>query len=130
MCHGGLPLRECLEAVWDAQSEIEIAALLQKSLMIVLLDYYKFFDTLIRVGIPAEITNLIGSKQVVSMCTSMVKGSNWCRGGRAIVEKLSMGLGLTTSGSHAMQQSSSSQAYLNKRMALRLWNPLQSHALS
>ena len=77
----------------------------------------------------SEITNLIGSKQVVSMCASMIKGSNWCRGGKAIVEKLLMRLGLTKSGSHAMQQSSSSQAYLAKRRALRLWNPLQSHAL-
>ena len=76
----------------------------------------------------SEITNLIGSKHVVSMCASMVKGSNWCRGGRTIVEKLLMRLGLTESGSHAMQQSSSSQEYLDKRRASRLWNPLQSHA--
>ena len=72
------------------------------------------------------ITNLIGSKHVVSM----VKGSNWCRGGRAIVGKLLMRLGLTKSGSRSTQQSSFSQAYLDKRRALRLWNPLQSHALS
>ena len=76
----------------------------------------------------SEITNLIDSKHVVSMCASMVKGSNWCRGGRTIVEKLLMRLGLTESGSHAMQQSSSSQEYLDKRRASRLWNPLQSHA--
>mmetsp|Transcript_7957 Transcript_7957/g.22373 ORF Transcript_7957/g.22373 Transcript_7957/m.22373 type:complete len:183 (+) Transcript_7957:1594-2142(+) len=77
----------------------------------------------------SEITNLIGSKQVVSMCASMVKGSNWCRGGRAIVEKLLMRLGLTDSGSRSTQQNSKSQAYLDKRRALRLCNPLQSHAL-
>ena len=78
----------------------------------------------------SEITNLIGSKHVVSMCASMVKGSNWCRGGRAIVEKLLMRLGLTDSGSRSTQQNSKSQAYLNKRTgASRLWNPLQSHAL-
>ena len=75
------------------------------------------------------ITNLIGSKHVVSMCASIVKGSNWCRGGRAIVEKLLMRLGLTKSGPPAMQQSSSSQACSDKRRALRLWNSLQSHAL-
>ena len=74
------------------------------------------------------ITNLIGSKHVVSMC-AMVKGSNWCRGGRAIVEKLLMHLRLTDSGSRSTQQNSSSQAYLDKRRALRLWNPLQSNAL-
>ena len=77
----------------------------------------------------SEITNSIDSKHVVSMCASMVKGSNWFRGGRAIVGKLLMRLGLTNSGPHAMQQSSSSQAYLNKRMASRFWNPLPSHAL-
>ena len=77
----------------------------------------------------SEITNLIGSKHVVSMYASIVKGSNWCHGGRAIVEKLLMRLGLTKSGPHAMQQSSSSHAYLDKCRALRLWNPLQSHAL-
>ena len=78
----------------------------------------------------SEITNLIGSKHVVSMCASMVKGSNWCRGGRAIVEKFLIRLGLTKSGPHAMQQSSSSHAYLDKCRALRLWNPLQSRALT
>ena len=77
----------------------------------------------------SEITNLMGSKQVVSMCASMVNGSNWCRGGRAIVEKLLMHLGLTNSGSRPTQQNSKSQAYLDKRRALRLWNSLQSHAL-
>ena len=77
----------------------------------------------------SEITNLIGSKHVVSMCASMVKGSNWFRGGRAIVEKLLTHLGLTDSGSRSMQQNSKSQAHLDKRRALRLWNPLQSHAL-
>ena len=76
----------------------------------------------------SEITNLIGSKQVVSMCPSIVKGSNWCHGGRAIVEKLLVRLGLIDSGSRSTQQNSSSQA-LPKRRALRLWNPLQSHAL-
>lgn len=50
----------------------------------------------------SEITNLIGSKHVVSMCASMVKGSNLCRGGRAIVGNLLMHLGLTDSGHHAM----------------------------
>ena len=54
----------------------------------------------------SEITNLIGSKHVVSMCASMVKGSNWSRGGRAIVDKLLMRLRLTKSGPHTMQQSS------------------------
>ena len=77
----------------------------------------------------SEITNLIGQKHVVSTCASMVKGSNWCRGGRTIVEKLLMRLGLTKSGPPAMQQSSSSQACSDKRRALRLWNSLQSHAL-
>ena len=76
----------------------------------------------------SEITNLIGSKHVVSMFASMVKGSNWCAG-RAFVEKLLMRLGLTKSGPHTMQQSSSSQACLDKRRALRLWNSLHSHAL-
>ena len=77
----------------------------------------------------SEITNLIGSKQVVSMCASMVKGSTWRHGGRAIVEKLLMHLGLTDSGSRLTQQNSKSQAYLDERRALQLWNPLQSHAL-
>ena len=77
----------------------------------------------------SEITNLIGSKHVVSMCASIVKGSNWCHGGRAIVEKLLVRLGLTDSGSRSTQQNSKSQAHLDKRRALRLWNPLQSHAL-
>ena len=76
-----------------------------------------------------EIANLISPKHIVSMCASMVKGSNWCRGGRAIVEKLLMHLRLTDSGSRSTQQNSSSQAYLDKRRALRLWNPLQSNAL-
>ena len=78
----------------------------------------------------SEITNLIGSKHVVSMCASMVKGSNWCRGGRAIVEKLLTHLGLTGSGSRSTLQNSPSQAYLDKHTgAFRLWNSLQSHAL-
>jgi hypothetical protein len=77
----------------------------------------------------SEITNSIGSKQVDSMFASVVKGSNWCRGGNAIVEKLLMRLGLTKSGPHAMQQNSTSQTYLDKRRALRLCSPLQSHAL-
>ena len=77
----------------------------------------------------SEITNLIGSKHVVSMCASIVKGSNWCHGGRAIVEKLLVRLGLTDSGSRSTQQNSKSQAHLDKRRALRLWNPPQSHAL-
>ena len=77
----------------------------------------------------SEITNLTGSKDVVSVCASMVKGSNWCRGGKAIVQKLLMHLRLTDSGSRSMQQNSKSQAHLDKRRALRLWNPLQSHAL-
>jgi hypothetical protein len=73
----------------------------------------------------SEITNLIGSKHVVSMCASMVKGSNWCRGGKAIVEKLLMRLGLTGSGCRSTQQNRKSQAYLDKRTgASRLWNPL------
>ena len=75
----------------------------------------------------SEITNLIGSKQVVSMCASMVKGSNWCRGGKTIVEKLLMHLGLIDSRS--TQQNSKSQACLDKLRAFRLSNPLQSHAL-
>ena len=73
----------------------------------------------------SEITNLIGSKHVLSI----VKGSKWCRGGRAIVEKLLMRLGLIKSGSHATLQNSKSQAHLDKRRAARLWNPLQSHSL-
>ena len=77
----------------------------------------------------SRITKLIGSKHVISMCASMVKATNWCRGGRAIGEKLLMRIGLTKYGPHAMQQSSSSQACSDKRRALRLWNSLQSHAL-
>ena len=77
----------------------------------------------------SEITNSINSKHVVSMCASMVKGSNWFCGVRAIVEKLLIRMGLTDSGSRSTQQNSKSQAHLNKRRALRLWNPLRSHAL-
>lgn len=77
----------------------------------------------------SEITNLIGLKHVVSMCTSMVKRSNWFCGVRAIVEKLLIRMGLTDSGSRSTQQNSKSQAHLDKRRALQLWNPLQSHAL-
>ena len=75
----------------------------------------------------SEITNLIGPKHVVSMCASVVKGSNWCRGGKAMVEKLLMHLGLIDSRS--TQQNSKSQACLDKLRAFRLSNPLQSHAL-
>ena len=76
-----------------------------------------------------EITNLISPTKIVSMCASMFKGSTWSRGGGAIVKKLLIRLGLTDSGSHATQQNNKSQANLDKRRALRFWNPLKSHAL-
>jgi len=74
----------------------------------------------------SEITN---SKHLVSMCASMIKEPSWCRGGRAIVEKLLMHLGLTDSGSRSTQQNSKSQACLVRRRALQLCSPLHSHAL-
>ena len=44
-CYGGLPLRESLAAAWDAQGQLELAALKGTRLGIILLDYYKFFDS-------------------------------------------------------------------------------------
>ena len=41
---GGLPLRECLDASWDAQGQLELAAMRGDPMAIVILDYYKYFD--------------------------------------------------------------------------------------
>ena len=41
---GGIPGRECLESVWDAQALIERATLQRQSIAAILLDYDNFFD--------------------------------------------------------------------------------------
>ena len=44
-CLGAMPGRECGEASWDLQSDVERAGSKGQELIIALLDYHKFFDS-------------------------------------------------------------------------------------
>jgi hypothetical protein len=44
--HGGIPNHETAEVSWDAQSDIELAFIMNRKLTICLMDYLKFFDSM------------------------------------------------------------------------------------
>ena len=44
-CFGGMRKRECLEASWEAQADLEMAVNNNTQLVVSLLDYHKFFDS-------------------------------------------------------------------------------------
>ena len=44
-CFGGMRKRECLEASWEAQADLEMAVNNNDPLVVSLLDYHKFFDS-------------------------------------------------------------------------------------
>ena len=66
-CMGAMPGRECSEASWDLQLDVEAAVNHKQELIVALLDYYKFFDSfdprffhpfLVKMGVDRKMADL------------------------------------------------------------------------
>ena len=73
---GSIPARECLEAAWDVQADVEAAMVGQKEFTLITADYQNFFDTFEphffarlckAVGFPEHVADLVCSMNTTMM---------------------------------------------------------------